>query len=69
MIMILYILTALAFFFVIFTLIMGGRAMTNKTDGSRTKSNKWMQRRVLGQAAAVGLLILTVYVQTKGRGG
>jgi len=66
MIMILYILTALAFFFVIFTLIMGGKAMSSKAEGSREISNKWMQRRVMGQAAAVGLLVLTVYLQTRG---
>ena len=66
MILLLYILTALAFFFVIFTLIKGGIEMGKKAEGSREKSNKWMQRRVMGQAVAVALLILTVYVQTRG---
>jgi len=66
---ILWILTAAAFAFVLFTLIMGAKNMGGKTDEARDKSNIWMRRRVMGQAAAVGLLLLTVYIQTKGRGG
>jgi len=67
--LILWILTAAAFFFVLFTLVMGAKNMGGKTDDARAKSNIWMRRRVVGQAAAVGLLLLTVYVQTKTRGG
>jgi len=66
---ILWILTAAAFAFVLFTLIMGAKNMGGKTEEARDKSNIWMRRRVMGQAAAVGLLLLTVYIQTKGRGG
>ena len=66
---ILWILTAAAFLFVLFSLIMGAKNMGGKTDEARDKSNVWMRRRVMGQAVAVGLLLLTVYIQTKGRGG
>lgn len=65
---ILWILTALAFLFVLFTLIMGAKNMGGKTDAARAQSNIWMRRRVVGQAAAVGLLLLTVYIQSKSRG-
>ena len=66
--LILWILTALAFFFVLLSLIMGAKHMGGKGEGSRELSNTWMRRRVVGQAAAVGLLLLTVYIQTKSRG-
>jgi len=66
---ILWILTAAAFGFVLLTLIMGAKNMGGKTDEARGKSNIWMRRRVMGQAAAVGMLLLTVYFQTKSRGG
>jgi hypothetical protein len=66
---ILWILTAAAFGFVLFTLVMGAKNMGDKTDEARGKSNIWMRRRVMGQAVAVGLLLLTVYIQTKSRGG
>ncbi len=66
MLTLLYIVTIAAFFFVIFTLIMGAKSMANKSEDARAISNKWMQRRVMGQAAAVGLLLLTIYVKTKG---
>ena len=65
---ILWVLTAAAFLFVLFTLIMGAKNMGGKTEEARAKSNIWMRRRVVGQAAAVGLLLLTVYIQTKSRG-
>ena len=65
---ILWVLTAAAFLFVLFTLIMGAKNMGGKTDDARAQSNIWMRRRVVGQAAAVGLLLLTVYIQTKSRG-
>ncbi len=65
---ILWTLTALAFLFVLFSLIMGAKHMGGKTDDARILSNTWMRRRVVGQAAAVGLLLLTVYIQAKGRG-
>lgn len=65
---ILWILTALAFLFVLLSLVMGGKHMGGKTDEARLLSNTWMRRRVVGQAAAVGLLLLTVYIQSKSRG-
>ena len=65
---ILWVLTAAAFLFVLFTLIMGAKNMGGKTEDARAQSNIWMRRRVVGQAAAVGLLLLTVYIQTKSRG-
>jgi len=68
MLMILWILTALAFGFVLLTLVLGAKNMGGKTDEARKRSNDWMRRRVMGQAVAVGLLLLTVYVQTKSRG-
>lgn len=63
MITLLYILTALAFLYVLFTLVVGAMTMGGKSVEKNEKSNKWMQRRVLGQAVAIGLLFLTVYVQ------
>jgi len=67
MLYVLYVLTALAGLFVLATLILGSASMGNKDQESRVKSNKWMQRRVMGQAVAVVLLILTLIV--KGKGG
>ena len=69
MMMILWILTAAAFLFVLASLVMGAKNMGGKSDDARDRSNIWMRRRVMGQAVAVGLLLLTVYIQTKGRGG
>ena len=66
---ILWILTAAAFVFVLLTLVMGAKNMGGKTDAARAQSNIWMRRRVMGQAVAVCLLLLTVWVQTKSRGG
>ena len=66
---ILWILTAAAFVFVLLTLVMGAKNMGGKTDEARAQSNIWMRRRVMGQAVAVGLLLFTVYIQTKSRGG
>ena len=66
---ILWILTATAFVFVLLTLVMGAKNMGGKTDEARAQSNIWMRRRVMGQAVAVCLLLLTVWVQTKSRGG
>ena len=68
MLILLYILTALAGLFVLFTLIAGAGAMGKKDQESRVKSNKWMQRRVIGQAVAIGLLFLTVYVKQQNGG-
>ena len=65
---ILWILTALAFIFVLLSLIMGAKHMGGKSDEARVLSNTWMRRRVVGQAAAVLLLLVTVYFQSKGRG-
>ncbi len=66
--LILWILTALAFLFVLLSLIMGAKNMGGKTEAARELSNTWMRRRVVGQAAAVLLLLLTVYIQAKQRG-
>jgi len=66
MLYILYALTVVAFFCVIFTLVMGAKSMTGKLMADREKSNIWMRRRVLAQAVAIGLLVLTVIVKTKG---
>lgn len=68
MLMILWGLTGLAFSFVLLTLVLGAKNMGGKTDEARKRSNDWMRRRVMGQAVAVGLLLLTVYIQTKSRG-
>lgn len=65
MLYILYALTIAAFFFVILTLVMGAKSMTGKQLDDRKKSNIWMRRRVLAQAVAIGLLVLTVIVKNK----
>ena len=62
----LWILTGLAVAFVLGTLIMGARAMGGKDANARAMSNKWMQRRVMGQFVAIGLLFLTLYVKKGG---
>ena len=61
-------LTIAAFGFVLFTLIMGAKSMGSKEAIGHQQSNKWMQRRVVGQFAAIGLLFLTFYVK-KNAGG
>lgn len=61
-------LTIAAFAFVLLTLIMGAKSMSSKEATGHIKSNKWMQRRVLGQFAAIGLLFLTFYLK-KNAGG
>ena len=66
MIIILYILTGLAFACVVLTLVMGTVAMSKKSEENRIKSNKWMWRRIYAQVAAIGLLALTVYMRTNG---
>ncbi len=66
MLIALYILTGLAFIFVVITLVMGTAAMTQKSEASRKKSNDWMWRRIYAQVAAIGLLALTVYMRGKG---
>ena len=66
MIIILYILTGLAFACVVLTLVMGTVAMSKKNEENRMKSNKWMWRRVYAQVAAILLLRLTFYARSKG---
>lgn len=66
MLIILYILTGLAFFCVVLTLIMGTVAMSKKSEENRKKSNDWMWRRIYAQVAAIALLALTVYMKSKG---
>lgn len=66
MLIILYILTGLGFACVVLTLIMGTVAMSKKSEENRKKSNVWMWRRIYAQVATVILLILTVYVKSKG---
>ena len=65
MLYVLYVLTGLAFAFVVVTLIFGTAAMSKKTQENRKKSNDWMWRRIYAQVATVLLLIVTVYVKSK----
>lgn len=65
MIYILYVVTVLAFIGVVVSLVAGGMAMQSKTEGARERSNKWMQKRVLFQALAIVLLIITIAVRSK----
>jgi len=65
MIYILYAVTILAFIGVVFSLVAGGVALQSKTEGARERSNKWMQRRVIFQALAIVLLIITITVRSK----
>ena len=55
------VLTALAFFAVIATLIMGALSMKGNQLSDRENSNLWMRRRVTAQIAAVLLLFITMY--------
>lgn len=66
MLIILYILTGLAFACVVLTLVMGTVAMSQKSEESRKKSNDWMWRRIYAQVSAIALLALTVYMRSKG---
>lgn len=66
MLIILYILTGLAFACVVLTLIMGTIAMSRKSEENRKKSNTWMWRRIYAQVAAIALLAITVYMRGKG---
>ena len=61
---ILVVLTLLAFLFVVLCLVMGTIAMGGKDAKDRERSNKWMQRRVYGQVAAIALLFVTFAVRT-----
>ena len=65
MIYILYFVTILAFLGVVVSLVAGGMAMQSKAEGARERSNKWMQKRVLFQALAIVLLIITIAVRSK----
>lgn len=62
----LYVLLGLALFAVVFTLIMGGRAMSRREEGSRVESNKWMWRRVWAQLSALLILGATILVKKNG---
>lgn len=66
MITLLIALTVLAFLYVLFTLVMGAKSMGGKDEASREASNIWMRRRVQGQVIAIVLLMLTLYIKTKG---
>ena len=66
MIIILYILTGLAFACVVLTLVMGTVAMSKKSEENRKKSNKWMWRRIYAQVSAILLLGITMYMRSKG---
>lgn len=66
MLTVLYILTVIAFVFVVITLVMGTVAMSKKSEENRKKSNDWMWRRIYAQVTAIGLLALTVYMRSKG---
>jgi len=61
-------LTIAAFGYVLLTLIMGAKSMGSKDTTGHEKSNKWMQRRVVGQFVAIGFLFLTFYVKKNGGG-
>ncbi len=63
MLTILYVLLGLAMFAVVFTLIMGGKAMAGRNAEDRTASNAWMWRRVWAQASAIGILLLILLVK------
>lgn len=73
------VLTFAAIGYVVFTLIMGAKSMGAKRAASKNPagsgaedksaaaaSNVWMQRRVLGQLAALCLLFITVTVKKNG---
>lgn len=68
MLHILMVLTGLSFLAVIGTLVMGAVSMKGNESADREKSNKWMQRRVFAQAAAIIFLALTVYMRSKSGG-
>lgn len=68
MITFLTVLTVLAFLAVIATLIMGALSMKGKDIKDRENSNLWMRRRITAQVAAIGLLMLTVYMKTQNGG-
>lgn len=59
-------LAILAFIFVAFTLIMGAKSMGGTGENAREISNRWMQRRVLGQAVAIILLFAAFYIKRQG---
>ncbi len=64
MLKILYVLDIIAMISVLFTLFMGARALTNRSDPNRGEiSNTWMRRRILTQAIAFVLIIATVMVK------
>ena len=68
MLIVIYIITGLAFALVVFTLIAGGVAMQSRSEDSRQRSNKWMQRRVFAQGFAILMLVILVYARNKAGG-
>ncbi len=66
MLYIIYVLLGLSLAAVLFTLVMGGRAMTSKDEAAKAASNKWMWRRVWAQGIALALLALMVVVRRNG---
>jgi len=63
MIIFAYIITALAFIAVLFTLVMGAISMGGKSEDARQKSNLWMRRRVWSQLAALFALAFLFYIK------
>lgn len=61
-------LTALAFFAVVLTLIMGALSLKGGDLKDKENSNLWMRRRVTAQILAIILLFLTVSVKNQGGG-
>jgi len=62
------ILVGITFAAVLISLILGGVSMQKRKDSGET-SNKWMQRRIFSQAAAVLALAFLLYAKNKAKGG
>jgi len=66
MLYILYILLAISLIAVVFTLIMGGKAMSKRDESSQMEMNKWLWRRIWAQVFALVMVGLTVLVKRNG---
>ena len=53
---------------VVFTLLMGGKAMVTNKEEDRSVSNKWMWRRVWAQGSAIILLLIIFYAKSNSGG-
>lgn len=51
---------------VLFTLVMGMIQLASNSEEARMKSNTWMWRRIYAQGAAIVIMLIAVWLKSKG---